>query len=612
MENLFDFSSEGFLSLYFVPTKILTVDQLPEYLPNLDFFKEFLCKDPSIDYEKDTHLRTIKTGPNKTSTKKFKVFPVDVRNKEVVLKEFTYANKCNFIESIYLNVNGVPEARVISPYFSEKEIKQKFTFTEIDPKTQTAVKSFSKEKYKQWVENWKSTGKSEELLFLKYSAAVSMPLSKILSPYVGKGSLVEDLIKNITAALLISEGNVYQNDYIQEITGEAIPYFYNVKNYVPNAGGNLGSSCMRESNSFTRTKFYEINKGVISLLVLFDKKETTKIRARAILWKSIEGEIVVDRIYYCTENDTKEMKLWLNSRGIKSVYARHSTEGSGLQRAGTVIVKLHPNCLEFEGQLPYLDSMAVNTRVGYASTSHSVLMSHVSSLNSSNVSIKTRIEESFKTVPKSCEATEEMTKGEDDIVFIKRPSPTYTLRKNTISVVSTTEEYLADKNTITEVNKKYNHFREILTLVKTKGKYKIVKKMADKQHVVYSRFLKKYLLKDKDVVWDEKTMSYYPKELFVCPGFVAFLQKKLLVRRYSYKVVRLNIRGKAHLISSYSNLPFTIGLSSFRKSRSFCIKPENITSTGVILNGIEVPFNCITVIKQANGKSKKQDRFKTT
>jgi len=612
MENLFNFSSEGFLSLYFVPTKLLTVDQLPEDLPNLDFFKEFLCKDPSIDYEKDTHLRTIKTGPNKTSTKKFRVFPVDVKNKEVVLKEFTYANKCNFIESIYLNVNGVPEARVISPYFSEKEIKKKFTSTELNPKTQTAVKSFSKEKHKQWVENWKSTGKSEELLFLKYSTTVSMTLSKILSPYVGKGSLVEDLIKNITSALLVSGGNAYQNDYIQEITGEAIPYFYNVKNYVRNVSGNLGGSCMRESNSFTRTKFYEINKGVISLLVLFDKKETTKIRARALLWKSIEGEIVVDRIYYCVEDDTKEMKLWLNSRGIKSVYARHSTEGSGLQKADNVIVKLHPSCLEFDGQLPYLDSMAVDTRVGYASTSHSVLMAHVRSNNRNNVEIRTRIEESFKTVPKSCETTEDMATGDDDIVFIKRPSPTYAVKKNTISIVSPTEEYLADKNTITEVNKTYNHFREVLTFGKVNGRYKLVKKLADKQHVVYSYFLKKYLLKDKDVVWDEKTKSYYPKELLSYPSFVAFLQKKLLVRRYAYKVVRLNSKGRTFLVSSYSNLPFTIGLSSFRKSRSFCIKPENITSTGIILNGIEVPFNCITVIKQANGKSKKQDRFKTT
>lgn len=100
------------------------------------------------------------------------------------------------------------------------------------------------------------------------------------------------------------------------ITGEDIAHWYNHENYYAERS-SLGSSCMARvpSNFFN---LYTENPKVISLLILYaeggkikeGKYTHHKICGRALVWKTNEGDIFMDRIYTNFDNDIDLFKQY--------------------------------------------------------------------------------------------------------------------------------------------------------------------------------------------------------------------------------------------------------------------------------------------------------------
>ena len=124
----------------------------------------------------------------------------------------------------------------------------------------------------------------------KYSR--KMPLSKILirhcSMTSNEVSILMEKIKII---------NNYCSDYFEIISGKDIIKYYNIDNYY-SINGSLGGSCMKAKNDYNKLVFYSKNSN-ISLIIL---KVKDKILGRALLWTTITGDKIMDRIYV---NDDK-------------------------------------------------------------------------------------------------------------------------------------------------------------------------------------------------------------------------------------------------------------------------------------------------------------------
>ena len=88
------------------------------------------------------------------------------------------------------------------------------------------------------------------------------------------------------------------------VKGNDIIYWYNDRNYAGHGQGPLNSSCMKYEECSDYIEFYAQNQDKVSLLILKDDKDDTKIRGRALLWKLSEpsDRIFMDRIYYTTEH----------------------------------------------------------------------------------------------------------------------------------------------------------------------------------------------------------------------------------------------------------------------------------------------------------------------
>lgn len=95
----------------------------------------------------------------------------------------------------------------------------------------------------------------------------------------------------------------------EEVKGEDIKYWYLGDRYVE-GGGKLNNSCMRYESAQDYIDFYAKNENKVSLLILKDKKDSDKIRGRALIWKLSEpsGRTFMDRIYTTLDSDVESFK----------------------------------------------------------------------------------------------------------------------------------------------------------------------------------------------------------------------------------------------------------------------------------------------------------------
>jgi hypothetical protein len=103
------------------------------------------------------------------------------------------------------------------------------------------------------------------------------------------------------------------------VSGDDISLWYNVNNY-EEVKSTLGSSCMREVDK----EYFEIytkNPDKVSLLILMGRKDTNKIRGRAIVWKaetsndSYKSITFMDRVYYTDDSDLFKFQNYAKEKG---------------------------------------------------------------------------------------------------------------------------------------------------------------------------------------------------------------------------------------------------------------------------------------------------------
>ena len=110
-------------------------------------------------------------------------------------------------------------------------------------------------------------------------------------------------------------------DGFHALKGDPIAFIYKEFNY-KSMNGTLGNSCMRHSyiqpNKFD---IYTKNRDTVSLLCYVQKN---KLLGRAVLWKTVSGATVVDRVYYTHGEVYNKFVTYCNLNGIESIYSSNN------------------------------------------------------------------------------------------------------------------------------------------------------------------------------------------------------------------------------------------------------------------------------------------------
>jgi hypothetical protein len=105
---------------------------------------------------------------------------------------------------------------------------------------------------------------------------------------------------------------------IQLVSGEDIRKWYLESNYSSDKG-QLANSCMRYAKCQSYLDIYVNNPGVCNLLIMYSDASKTKISGRALVWKTMQDKIIMDRIYTTNDFDIELFKKYAKSKGWESV-----------------------------------------------------------------------------------------------------------------------------------------------------------------------------------------------------------------------------------------------------------------------------------------------------
>ena len=146
------------------------------------------------------------------------------------------------------------------------------------------------------------------------------------------------------------------------VKGEDIVRYYNEDNYAESeGGGSLSSSCMREGKCASYIDFYAQNEDKVSMLILRDDKDDTKIRGRAILWDlDSPDRIFMDRIYTFYDADIELFKAYAKTNGWLHKIKQNMEESEEIIDTTTGeanYMDLSINGLTDSGEFPYMDTM---------------------------------------------------------------------------------------------------------------------------------------------------------------------------------------------------------------------------------------------------------------
>ena len=149
----------------------------------------------------------------------------------------------------------------------------------------------------------------------------------------------------------------------EEVKGEDIRHWYLEDNYIEGFG-DLNGSCMRYPNTQRYLNFYVYNPDIVSMLILRDRKQSDKIRGRALIWKLDEpdGRTFMDRIYFVSGYEVELFKRYAAKRGWIHRKKQNHYEGAILVDTKEKNEGLFPlvvsnvNATE-EQDFPYMDTM---------------------------------------------------------------------------------------------------------------------------------------------------------------------------------------------------------------------------------------------------------------
>ena len=153
------------------------------------------------------------------------------------------------------------------------------------------------------------------------------------------------------------------------VSGYDIAKWYDETNYESDES-TLGSSCMRYDYCAEFFGIYTENSDVVKLVILYsdirgkikDGKYTAPtIKGRALLWKTNQGDMFMDRIYTNNDSDVELFKQFAEDNGwwCKKVQNSNSnfTAQLGVQTKSGAIYSVDLNYADFE-YYPYVDTLS--------------------------------------------------------------------------------------------------------------------------------------------------------------------------------------------------------------------------------------------------------------
>jgi hypothetical protein len=148
------------------------------------------------------------------------------------------------------------------------------------------------------------------------------------------------------------------------VSGDNIIYWYNRNNYshLASSDTRLGGSCMKYYSCEEYIKFYANNPNEVSLLILKDNLDNTKIKGRALIWKLNDpsGRTFMDRIYTILDSDIELFKQYAikNKWIYKSSQSATSTLfNDSLINKNNVELTITVNNFNDNFDYPYMDTL---------------------------------------------------------------------------------------------------------------------------------------------------------------------------------------------------------------------------------------------------------------
>jgi hypothetical protein len=116
----------------------------------------------------------------------------------------------------------------------------------------------------------------------------------------------------------------YDPSMFSIVTGSDISKYYDVKNYFTTTG-DLGTSCMRSEEKQAAVQFYDKNSNVS--LIIAKPPGSDSIIGRALLWTTIDGTKIMDRIYTSNSKLVSLFHKYAAENGFLNIYEVRKHKG---------------------------------------------------------------------------------------------------------------------------------------------------------------------------------------------------------------------------------------------------------------------------------------------
>ena len=197
------------------------------------------------------------------------------------------------------------------------------------------------------------------------------------------GRLVNSLMNAIKQPVTQREveefANIYKSAYdilndafmkFDVVSGYEIARWYDESSYESN-DSTLGSSCMRYDECSSYFGIYTDNSGVCQLVILYSDKgsivdgkfKSNFIKGRALLWKTNQGDMFMDRIYTNNDSDVELFKQFAEKNGWWCKKAQNSSCNFTAQKGNAFKDPTYSVDLRWANQdyYPYVDTLAYLT-----------------------------------------------------------------------------------------------------------------------------------------------------------------------------------------------------------------------------------------------------------
>ena len=613
----YPYSKQSKINVCFSPTQLVDKDKIERYIINFKYtdsegnLKQLTAEEQSLlvymfakglkkDYGEDkVEITASPTGKSE-----------EIR--EFVWMEYDYKDVISlktFLNFIYYDRGSF---YTILPQSFRSQLRTEAFDIDTNKIDRKILEALINEKYNSTSkETWKDTLGTIRLKTNKTT------LAKVLISFLPNLPMpgITTLSDFIQSEMISGKGSSVIDPNVIELKGDLIPYFYNVYNYHSKEDGNLGSSCMRNSNNTEQIKFYANNPTNVSLLTYIENK---RLFARGVLWTDVRGKKYIDRIYSSSQTYATKLVAYCKQHDIDTVHSPTS-ECFGLPHTRDCVVKLDTFEMSVNNY-PYLDTMcAIDVVGGYVSTELNILKNYLDSteysylvknLNRNGNGMISYSENNFY-VKKGNNKTTSLSYPKDvhgsfinnelnRYALINKPKLAL-LKRNEIVTINDTEKVSGEwcENTLI---KKYNSIKPTLLYSSKEKNYTI--KYYDKQYLVYSTY-HKMNIRIVDSTYIPSLQTYVITDIMSSNDFKSTLRILQLRKIYGGKLVHITNEGLQHIKDQIKILSFRESLMDIRQSRVYNVNVKNILENGIRIKGIIIPFKHLRFVKNESNKNQK-------